>query len=112
MPGSEYLNVVGETLLKTFSDVYVVDLRKDIVNTYIFENNYVKFKEARSFLEFVESEKTYITSSDTENYIKIISGNFEGEITFSFQKKESYSYDNYIMVAKKVNYDNNDFKSK
>ncbi|MBQ4583408.1 MAG: response regulator [Bacilli bacterium] len=107
MPGSEYLNVVGETLLKTFSDVYVVDLRKDIVNTYIFENNYVKFKEARSFLEFVESEKTYITSSDTENYIKIISGNFEGEITFSFQKKESYSYDNYIMVAKKVNYDNN-----
>ena len=43
MPGSEYINIVGETLLKTFSSVYVVDIRKDTISTYNFENNYVKF---------------------------------------------------------------------
>lgn len=108
MPNGEYINIVGETLLKTFSHVYVIDIKKDVVSTYNFENNYVKFKESKSFLEFLENEKNYISPSDIENYLKIISGNFSTEITLSFQKKESYSYENYVLVAKKVIFNNNE----
>ena len=108
MPGSEYINLVGETLLKSFSLVYVVDVRKDAICTYNFENNYVKYKDCKSFLEFIELEKNLINPDYIESYLNIISGNFNNEVTYSFQKKETYLYENYVLVAKKVIHNNND----
>ena len=108
MPGSEYINIVGETLLKTFSSVYVVDIRKDTISTYNFENNYVKFKESKSFIEFIESEKTLISPDYIEDYLNIVSGKFSNEITLAFKKKFDYSYENYVLVAKKVISNNNE----
>ena len=84
MPGNEYINIVGETLLKTFSNSYVIDIRKDIINEYCFENNYVKFKASSSFLDFIEREKLLIHSDYIERYIKVLSGKFTDNVTLAY----------------------------
>lgn len=108
MPGNEYINIVGETLLKTFSNSYVIDIRKDIINEYCFENNYVKFKASSSFLDFIEREKLLIHSDYIERYIKVLSGKFTDNVTLAYKKKELYSYENYVLVAQKTNQSNHD----
>ena len=108
MKETEYVNLVGENLLKVFDNVYVIDLLNDEVFNYFFENNYAKFKEKSSFISFIDKEKLLVTENYLDNYVSILSGNFDDSASFSYKKNDNYAINDYYMVAKKVNFKNND----
>ena len=57
MSGSEYINLIGENLLKSFDSVYLIDVMKDSLYIYNIVDNYVKLKSKESFLSFLDKEK-------------------------------------------------------
>ena len=104
MSETEYVNLVGDSLLKAFDSVYVIDILKDeLYNCYI-ENNYVKIKEKESFLSFLDKEKLLVSEPFLESYINILSGNFEDSVCLTYQKNDNYTTSDFCLIAKKVSF--------
>ncbi len=108
MSGTEFINLVGENLLKTFDNVYVIDILKDELYNYYIENNYVKFKEKAAFLDFLEKEKLLVSEEFLDSYINILSGNFTDSVCLTYKKNDNFTTRDYCLIAKKVNYNNNE----
>ena len=109
MKGTEYINLVGDTLLKTFDNVYVIDIIKDEISNYYIENNYVKFKEKEAFLSFLDKEKLLVSEEYLNEYISILSGNFTDSVSLTYQKNDNYTTRDYCLIAKKASYNGNDY---
>ena len=108
MSGTEYVNLVGENLLKTFDNVFVIDVIKDEIYNYYIENNYVKFKEKANFLEFLEREKVLVSEEYLNEYVNILSGNFDGSVCLTYKKNDDYTTRNFCLIAKKTKYQDSD----
>ena len=108
MSGTEYVNLVGDNLLKTFENVYVIDILKDELYNYYIENNYVKLKEKESFLSFLDKEKLLVSEEYLENYINILSGNFDDSVCLTYKKNDNYTTRDFCLLAKKTKYNDNE----
>ena len=106
MSGNEYISLVGENLLKTFDNVYVIDIMKDVLFNYYLQDNVVKLKGQESFLNFLDKEKVLVSEEFIDSYTNILSGNFEDVVSLTFKKNDNYVTNEYCLIAKKVKNDN------
>ena len=108
MKETEYVNLVGENLLKVFDNVYIIDLLNDEIYNYYFENNYAKFKEKYSFVNFIDKEKLLISEEYLDSYVNIFSGNFDDSASLAYKKNDNYAINDFYMVAKKIKFKDTD----
>ena len=108
MINNDYIYLVGDNLLNAFSSVFIIDIRKDIVNEFVFENTSVKLKKSDSFMNFLENTKILVHPDDNEKFISIISGKFEESISTVLKRAGIYSNESNVLIAKKINNNNNE----
>ena len=108
MINNDYIYLVGDNLLNAFSSVFIVDIRKDIVNEFVFENTSVKLKKSDSFMNFLENPKLLVHPDDNEKFISIISWKFEESISTVLKRAGIYSNESNVLIAKKINNNNNE----
>lgn len=102
MNDGEYIYLVGENILTSFSNIFIIDIQKDLVNEYTFQNTLVKYKKSESFLAFIDEIKNIIHSDDNEKFINIISGKFEDSISCTLKKTGSFLNESCVLLAKKL----------
>jgi putative two-component system response regulator len=108
MSGNEYINLIGENLLKSFDNVYLIDVIKDTIYNYNIEDNYVKLKGSESFLGFLDKEKLLVSEESIDNYTNVLSGNFEDVVSMTYKKNDNYVTSEFCLIAKKLNYENSE----
>ena len=108
MNNGNYIYLVGDNLLNSFSNVYIIDIKNDVINEYSFENTSVKLKESKSFVTFLENVNGIVDSEDNENFVNILLGKFENSVSTIIKKANIYSNQNYVLIAQKIKNDTNE----
>lgn len=108
MNNNDYIYLVGENLLNSFSNVFMIDIKNDLVNEFIFENTSVKLNKSASFLTFIENVNSVVSMDDSEAFINIISGRFDASTSMTFKSNRIYEGKVKTLIAKKIINNNNE----
>lgn len=115
MEERNYLDVINNSFLPTFSEAYIIDTLADKVYNYSIANNQINQKQSISFMNFIDEINKFIEERDVSGFINSISlqkleeskrdGN--DKIVYKYHKKLNVNLvESYISIIQLVEVNN------
>lgn len=70
---NEYKDIINKTIISSYSEILIIDIATDGLYKYVVNNNNIIFDKKISYMEYLNSCKSFIYEGDVDSYIESLS---------------------------------------
>ena len=70
---NEYKDIINKTIISSYSEILIIDIATDGLYKYVVNNNNIIFDKKISYMEYLNSCKSFIYEGDVDSYIDSLS---------------------------------------